>query len=261
MTKEKSQTEMLTKEWLDNKNISYKLSPDGKITVGGYLNLRGTKITKLPDNLTVGVSLSLQGTKITKLPDNLIVGGYLYLQDTKITKLPDNLTVGGPLDLRGTKITAPKELKKPSPDFSIKLRESIEVKFNLRGWSIADGILAKIISKKGAISQVLIAGKRKQSYLIRDKEGNYAHGETIAKAREDLIYKVIAKADVEIPKKATGKEWVSIYRSVTGACAAGVKHFVESNSIDLDANFTAAEISKMVAGQYGAEKFAGKLKD
>ena len=40
-------------------------------TVGGYLDLRGTSITALPDNLTVGGYLDLSGTSITALPDKL----------------------------------------------------------------------------------------------------------------------------------------------------------------------------------------------
>ena len=75
------------------------------LTVGGWLNLRGTQITQLPDNLTVGGSLYLSGTQITQLPDNLTVGGWLDLSGTQITQLPDNLTVGGWLDLSGTQIT------------------------------------------------------------------------------------------------------------------------------------------------------------
>ena len=79
--------------------------PDN-LTVGGNLYLRGTRITALPDNLTVGGWLDLSNTKITALPDNLTVGGNLYLRGTRITELPDNLTVGGWLDLSNTKITA-----------------------------------------------------------------------------------------------------------------------------------------------------------
>ncbi|WP_256185867.1 hypothetical protein, partial [Desulfovibrio desulfuricans] len=52
--------------------------------------------------LDVEGSLDLRGTQITALPDNLTVGGYLDLRGTQITALPDNLTVGGYLDLEGT---------------------------------------------------------------------------------------------------------------------------------------------------------------
>ena len=71
----------------------------------GNLDLVGTQITKLPENLKVGGDLYLRGTQITKLPDNLTVGGDLYFSRTKITKLPDNLTVGGYLYLGRTQIT------------------------------------------------------------------------------------------------------------------------------------------------------------
>jgi len=61
----------------------------------GNLDLNGTNITSLPDDLTVDGSLYLEGTNITSLPDNLTVGGSLYLKGTNITSLPSNLTVGG----------------------------------------------------------------------------------------------------------------------------------------------------------------------
>ena len=76
------------------------------LTVGGWLDLRGTQITNLPDNLTVGRWLGLSGTQITSLPDNLTVGGNIDLRGTPITNLPDNLTVGRWLDLSGTQITS-----------------------------------------------------------------------------------------------------------------------------------------------------------
>ena len=274
-------TKILTAAWLKKYGVAYDISADGRISVGDSLDLQGTQISALPDNLTVGGSLYLRGTQISALPDNLTVGGYLYLQGTRISALPDNLTVGGSLDLRGTQISAlpdnltvggyldlqgtqikqPQSIKRPSVDFSIKLKASLETKFNLKGWSIADGILSRLISTKGAINKIRIVGKKNDSYLIKDKDGNSAHGDTIAEARQDLIYKVVAKFDGALPKKATGKEWVGIYRAVTGACAAGVRGFVESKSIDLDANFTAKEIAQMVQGSFGAEQFAEKLKE
>ena len=54
---------------------------------GGWLDLRGTQITALPDNLTVGGWLDLSGTQITALPDNLTVGSSLYLSGTQITEI------------------------------------------------------------------------------------------------------------------------------------------------------------------------------
>ena len=60
------------------KDLGFKLEEKhGKLYYGGSLDLRGTGITSLPDNLTVGGSLDLRGTGITSLPDNLTVGGYL----------------------------------------------------------------------------------------------------------------------------------------------------------------------------------------
>lgn len=76
------------------------------LVVGGSLNLYNTAITSLPDNLVVSGNLDLRGTAITSLPDNLVVGGSLYLYSTAITSLPDNLVVGGYLDLRETAITS-----------------------------------------------------------------------------------------------------------------------------------------------------------
>ena len=79
---------------------------DGKPYYGGNLDLRGTAITSLPDNLVVGDWLDLYGTAITSLPDNLVVGGWLDLSYTAITSLPDNLVVGGSLCLCYTAITS-----------------------------------------------------------------------------------------------------------------------------------------------------------
>jgi len=76
-----------------------------------------------------------------------------------------------------------------------------------------------------------------------------------------LVYKVVAKFDGELPKKATGKEWVGIYRAVTGACGAGVRHFVEQTGKSLDDTYTAKEIANLVKGQYGGDRFAEKVKE
>ena len=90
----------------------------------GNLDLRGTPITSLPDNLKyVGGDLNLYKSKITSLPDNLeYVGGDLKLLNSEIKSLPDNLKhVGGDLDLTGSKI-------KSLPD-NLKVGRSLWISF------------------------------------------------------------------------------------------------------------------------------------
>ena len=87
----------LAKQWFETwaPNIKYTIDDDFNINVKQSLDLYGTNVTKLPDNLSVYGYLNLQGTLIIKLPDNLSVGEWLNLKGTQITELPDNLSVGG----------------------------------------------------------------------------------------------------------------------------------------------------------------------
>jgi hypothetical protein len=123
----------------------------------------------------------------------------------------------------------------------------------------SDGIFSRVLPNKSGVKKVKTEDG-KVLFVVSDDNGNSAHGQTIKEAREDLVYKAVAKFDGAIPKSATGKEWVGIYRAVTGACGAGVKMFVENTGRSLDDTYTAKEISKLVSGQYGADKFAEKAK-
>jgi hypothetical protein len=124
----------------------------------------------------------------------------------------------------------------------------------------SDNIFSRVISNKAGVKKVK-TDDGKVLFVVHDENGNSAHGKTIKEAREDLVYKVVAKFDGVIPKSATGKEWIAIYRAVTGACGAGVRHFVESTGKSLDDSYTAKEIAKLVKGQYGGEKFAEKINE
>ena len=155
------------------------------------------------------------------------------------------IPVGGKADLvDGKKIKA-------DSWYIVNNGEWVEVDFT-------DEIFSYVISNRSGVKKV-----RTESgeilFVVGDKDGNSAHGETIKQAREDLIYKIVAKSDVKIPKKATGKEWVGIYRAVTGACSVGVKMFVERTGKDLNETYTAKEIAELVQGNFGAEAFAKKL--
>ena len=124
----------------------------------------------------------------------------------------------------------------------------------------SDNIFSRVISSRGGVKKVKTE-RGDILYVVSDNNGNSAHGKTAAKAREDLIYKVVAKFDGKLPKKATGKEWVGIYRAVTGACAAGIKMFVEQTGKSLDDEYTAKQIAALVKGQYGSDRFAEKAKE
>ena len=82
-------------EETDKKSENYLKSGNGIVQTyiengsKGNLNLRGTDIQQLPDNLIVNGNLDLSGTAIKELPDDLLVKGDLYIQNTAIKKLPD----------------------------------------------------------------------------------------------------------------------------------------------------------------------------
>ncbi|MCS4090235.1 PcfJ domain-containing protein [Rhizobium sp. BK176] len=67
------------------------------------LNLRGSEIECIPDNLVLGGNLDLAGAKISELPRGLKVGGLLELEGTRIKELPDDLEVSS-LKITGTEI-------------------------------------------------------------------------------------------------------------------------------------------------------------
>jgi len=91
------------RDWVFGDEVEKLILQGKEVTkVIGDLDLGGTQITALPDNLTVQGALYLSGTKITSLPDNLKVSGDLYLGGTQITALPDNLTVHGDLWINST---------------------------------------------------------------------------------------------------------------------------------------------------------------
>jgi hypothetical protein len=145
---------------------------------------------------------------------------------------------------------------KPGSWYIVEGGKWVEVDFT-------DGIFARVISNKAGVKKVK-TDSGKVLYVVSNDKGNYAHGETIAKARADLIYKSVAQFDGKIPKSATGKGWVGIYRAATGACAAGVKMFVNGTGKSLDDTYTAKEIVKLVKlvkGLYGGEEFAEIVKE
>ena len=261
---------------------------DGKPFYGGSLDLRVTGITALPDNLTVGGSLDLRGTGITALPDNLTVGGYLDLSGTGITALPDNLTVGGYLDLSGTGITAlPDNLTVGGSLYlenctgitgEVKVNKKLSSKaiaaisrvsnmpifweWNDRAYIKVDDMFTTIDSHHGNVYRVHKLNSREQLYLVTDGENHWAHGRTLQEARADLIFKINDRdtsvyKNMSLDDTLTYEEAIAAYRTITGACAAGTRDYIENRlPKPHKEKYTVQEMITLTGKEYGGKKFS-----
>ena len=122
-----------------------------------------------------------------------------------------------------------------------------------------DGIFSYVLSTRQGVKKVR-TDNGDVLFIVGDGNGNFAHGKTIKEAKEDLVFKVAAKWDGKIPESATGAEWIGLSRAITRACSEGCKQFVKGKNLDLSATYTAQQVAELVAGWYGAEKFAAAMK-
>ena len=128
---------------------------------------------------------------------------------------------------------------------------------------IADGILSKVIKKKGNIYHVQNYGSDKITYLVKDGDV-YSHGETLKEAKESLKYKISSRDTSEFEKyklddELDQKTLIRAYRVITGACEAGTRYFCENNI--LPEKCTIKKAIELTKGQYGNEKFAEFFKE
>jgi len=71
-------------------------------------------------------------------------------------------------------------------------------------------------------------------HFVAKKGKNYAHGETLREAREDLAFKLAKNRGAEpyrgltMDTVKTTAEWAQIYRVITGACSEGCRQFLSA---------------------------------
>ena len=118
-----------------------------------------------------------------------------------------------------------------------------------------DGVFSYVLKTTKGVKEVR-TDQGEVLYVVGDGNGNFAHGKSIKEAREDLIYKITAKFEGDLPKSATGADWVGIYRSATGACATGCKEFVARHGLDLSATYTIEQVRELTKGAFGGDKLA-----
>ena len=252
--------------------------PDN-LVVGGSLYLSYANITKLPDNLVVGGCLDLEYTKIDELPDNLMAGGSLYIRDTKITKLPNNLIVGGDLSLYGTNVPGLPDnlviggyiwgmsntpfrqpLTKEAEEKSQKIRNFSQWTIGNKSYIKADGIFSVVDSHRGNVWRTHRIGEDETLYVVTDGEGHYAHGNTLKEAKDDLIYKINDRdtslyENLSLDDEVSFEEAIAMYRTVTGACVAGTRDFIENRlPKPHKEKYTIREDIELTDGEYGSEK-------
>ena len=192
----------------------------------------------------------------TAFPRLQSVGGSIYARDADTrTAFPRLQSVGCSIDARG-------EWKRVEIGNTIRCHKMLMKSFARNGFTFADNVLAKIVSKKGNVLRVIITGKTKVSYLVTDGEA-WSHGETLKVARESLIYKISSRDTTEFKKwnletKITLAQAIKSYRAITGACEQGVKNWLENRKV-LE-SLTIFQAIKLTRGAYGAEMYAAFFK-
>jgi hypothetical protein len=190
---------------------------------------------------------------VTSIPEgfNPTVGGYLDLRS--LTSIPEgfNPTVGGYLDLRSV-TSIPEGLKDAN-----RKRTGNAIIWPDGKYIKADGIFTEILSKKGNVYKVREIGNKKEFFLVTDGNDNWSHGNTLQKAKEDLIFKL--KSDpsnfkhLKMDSVLSIEDAIAAYRGITGACSTGVRMFIEK--IERKAEYTIEEICTVTKGQFGHERF------
>lgn len=92
--------------------------------------------------------------------------------------------------------------------------------------------------------------------VLVEKDGFFAHGETVKKAMEDLQFKIAVE---KIKKEPIYEDTViteQYYRTITGACEQGIKNWREENNITVE-SLTAKELLPILekTNAYGMEQF------
>lgn len=119
---------------------------------------------------------------------------------------------------------------------------------------IADGILSKVVKKRGNVYHVINHGEDEVSFIVTDGE-NYSHGATLEEAKNDLKYKLSSRdtsayKDLTLKSELTLEEAIKMYRTITGACERGTKIFVEQVLKTPKEKYTVSEVIELTKGRW-----------
>ena len=207
--------------------------------------------------ITGSIDASGADTKAA-FPKLTSVGGYIDARgaDTKAA-FPKLTSVGGYIYARGDKSHIKQNDLDVAQHCLVYCRSLLLSTFAAAGFSFADGILARIVSQRGPVSRVVICGKTEVSYLVTDGEA-FSHGETLAKAREGLLYKIGSRDTTEfkawkLDRVVSKRDAIRAYRTITGACETGTREWMEQR--ETPEKITVKGIIDITQGAYGSESF------
>ena len=225
----------------------------------GCLNMKGTKIKKLRDNLVID-SLNAMESSLTELPKNLVVYGGLVIENTIIDYLS--------YDCLATRVYCDFDLKderyeKVCNKFYKLKDEIVHISHpSCREFLHVDGILSEVIENKGNVYHVRNGINRSISYVVTDGNNHWAHGKTLDKAKQDLIYKMSVRDKSEYEKLTLESELnfieaVACYRVITGACKLGTNNYIENRlPKPHKEKYTIKEIIELTENEYGSDIFS-----
>lgn len=236
-----------------------------------HLNISGTSIAELPDNIVILDDLNVNNTRITKLPENSVICENVYADIQSLEEIPFNTIIGGNIycasvtpefKIENSKVCGyisidnpPKILWKPQNYKNAKLYT------NDRGTFIyADGMFLEVVHRRNDIFNVRYVNNKYPFYLVTDGNGKWAHGNTLREAMEDLRFKNSARKQDDYKKMKlddtlSKQDAVICYRVITGACRFGTNDFLE-NRLEVDKDcYSIREIMELTKGEYGHETF------
>ncbi|MFV0399174.1 MAG: leucine-rich repeat domain-containing protein, partial [Oscillospiraceae bacterium] len=241
--------------------------PESLTHIGDYTFSGCTSLTAitLPESLThIGAGAFRGCTSLTAitLPESLTsIGDWAFSGCTSLTAitLPESLTSIGAGAFRGCASLTAITRKKFNGDIVYKTM-------------CADEYLAVVGSHRNFSGGIelyeaqLLVGMRGEELILKDchiaeKEGIFAHGETIKEALHDLRFKLAEDRGAEQYQHLNRdnvlqvEDAIAMYRIITGACKFGTEQFLSGMEEIKDA-YSVQEIMDITAGQYGGTKFA-----
>jgi hypothetical protein len=255
-----------------------KLNAPMLTTMGGDVSIYVDATLTAPKLETVGGDVFVYVNATLTAPKLETVGGYLFINSKAQLTAPKLRTVGGDVSINSkaelpklvtvggvvsiySNAELPRLLNKSDEKAKTIAEAALDLSFKKKGLIKADGILSWLFSRKKVkdlvVYKVKIVGKQNFSFVI-ERNGQFSHGETVAKAMESLRYKLTDRDTSRFKKwkldtKISVEDAIQAYRAITGACEFGVKSFCES--VKIPKQITVSEVIDLTKGKYGNKDF------